>query len=122
MVSEVIKEVICGKFRKAGIDLEKQNISKMRIYDPRFYERVMKQSSLGLGESYMDGWWDAENLDQVIHDILKADLDSCAKPSLKQMLHISKYLLLESADKAESTCGGQGTLRCRQRFIYQNAR
>jgi cyclopropane-fatty-acyl-phospholipid synthase len=32
------------------------------VHDPRVYERVIRQGSVGLGESYADGWWDAEDL------------------------------------------------------------
>ena len=30
----------------------------MSVHDERFYPRVLSQGSVGLGESYMDGWWD----------------------------------------------------------------
>lgn len=30
----------------------------IRISDDRFYDRVLGSGNLGLGESYMDGWWD----------------------------------------------------------------
>src|SRR6187551_1759394 len=33
------------------------------IHDDRFHRRVLAQGSLGLGESYMEGWWDVESLD-----------------------------------------------------------
>ncbi len=35
----------------------------------------MAQGSLGLGESYMDGWWDCEQLDQFFFRVLRARLD-----------------------------------------------
>jgi cyclopropane-fatty-acyl-phospholipid synthase len=38
----------------------------IQVHDPRFYRRVFLQGSLGLGESYMDGWWDCEQLDEFI--------------------------------------------------------
>lgn len=45
------------------------------IHDPRFYGRVLAQGSLGLGEAYMDGWWDVESLDGFLHRLLEARLD-----------------------------------------------
>jgi len=35
----------------------------IQVYDPRFYSRVLSHGTLGLGEAYMDGWWDAGSLD-----------------------------------------------------------
>lgn len=39
----------------------------IRVGNEKFYERVLAGGSLALGESYMDGWWDCEALDQQIH-------------------------------------------------------
>lgn len=36
------------------------------IHEPRFYARVLREGSVGLGESYADGWWDTENLTGVL--------------------------------------------------------
>jgi len=32
------------------------------VHDPRTYARVLREGSIGLGESYADGWWDADDL------------------------------------------------------------
>ncbi len=29
----------------------------MRVYNEDFYARLMRLGSLGLGEAYMDAWW-----------------------------------------------------------------
>ena len=50
------------------------------IHNDRFYQRVLAQGSLGLGESYMDGWWDCEQIDEMITKILKAELDKKVRP------------------------------------------
>lgn len=44
------------------------------VHDERFYHRVLSQGSLGLGESYMDGWWDCDALDEFITRVLRANL------------------------------------------------
>lgn len=38
----------------------------IKVHDQRFYKRVLAQRTLGLGESYMDGWWDVRRLDELI--------------------------------------------------------
>ncbi len=47
----------------------------LQVHDPHFYARVLGQGSLGLGESYMDGWWDAESLDGFLFHLLQARLE-----------------------------------------------
>ncbi|MFC6839043.1 cyclopropane fatty acyl phospholipid synthase [Xanthomonas theicola] len=45
------------------------------VHDPRFYARVLAQGSLGLGESYMDGWWDTPVLDATLARLIGARLE-----------------------------------------------
>lgn len=47
----------------------------LQVDDDRFFARVLAQGSLGLGESYMDGWWRALSLDGFLFHVISADLD-----------------------------------------------
>jgi cyclopropane-fatty-acyl-phospholipid synthase len=44
------------------------------VHDARFYKRAIAGGAIGLGESFMDGWWDCPALDQAIARMLRADL------------------------------------------------
>ena len=55
----------------------------IQVYDEKLYQRVMVQGSLGLGEAYMDGWWDCERLDEFICKIFKAKLDEKINPLIE---------------------------------------
>jgi cyclopropane-fatty-acyl-phospholipid synthase len=43
----------------------------VHVHDERFYQRVLSYGSLGAGESYMDGWWDVEALDELFTRLLR---------------------------------------------------
>ena len=58
----------------------------IRVRNPAFYKRVLAGGSLALGESYMDGWWDCEALDQFFDKILLARLDKKVKKSLEFLM------------------------------------
>ncbi|MGC4029810.1 MAG: cyclopropane fatty acyl phospholipid synthase [Steroidobacteraceae bacterium] len=47
----------------------------LQVHDDRLYARLLAQGSLGLGESYMDGWWDVADLDGFITRVLEAGVD-----------------------------------------------
>jgi cyclopropane-fatty-acyl-phospholipid synthase len=47
----------------------------MQLHDDRLPARLLAQGSLGLGESYMDGWWDSASLDGLLFRLLDARLD-----------------------------------------------
>lgn len=38
----------------------------VRIVDDRVYRRVLTGGTLGLGEAYMDGWWECDAIDQMV--------------------------------------------------------
>ncbi len=47
----------------------------IQIHDDRFYRRVLADGPLGLGESYMEGWWDATSVDQLFYKLLITDIE-----------------------------------------------
>jgi cyclopropane-fatty-acyl-phospholipid synthase len=52
----------------------------IHVYNEKLFPRVLAHGSLGVGESYMDGWWDCERLDEFFCKILKANLDAKIDP------------------------------------------
>lgn len=46
----------------------------MQVHNEKLYGRLLREGSLGLGESYMDGWWEAGALDAFFYRVLKEDL------------------------------------------------
>ena len=47
----------------------------MQIHHPKTAEYILARGSLGLGESYMQGWWDCPHLDEFIARLFTARLD-----------------------------------------------
>jgi len=71
----------------------------IRIHNPSFYGRVLSGGSLALGESYMDGWWDCEALDQFFERILEDRLDKQVKANTKQFLSVILKAKIINAQK-----------------------
>ncbi len=67
----------------ANIRVNGGNPWDIQVHDARFYARVLRDSSLGLGEAYMDGWWDAESIDGLVDRLLRARLDKKVTGSWK---------------------------------------
>jgi len=59
----------------AGVRVDGDSPSDMHVHDPRLFARAIEHGTLGLGEAYMDGWWDAEDLDGFLYLVLVAHLD-----------------------------------------------
>ena len=47
----------------------------IQVHDRRFFSRVLASGTLGFGESYMDGWWDCDALDEMCCRAIRAQLD-----------------------------------------------
>lgn len=59
---------------KADIQINGTREHDIQIYHPDFYKRVIGGGTLGLGESYMDGWWSCERLDLFFSKVLEKEL------------------------------------------------
>jgi cyclopropane-fatty-acyl-phospholipid synthase len=53
----------------------------IRVHNDALYRRVLAHGALGAGESYMDGWWDCERLDELFHRVAVADLETRIQPA-----------------------------------------
>ena len=60
---------------KADVEVGGLRPWDMHIHDPETARRVLANGSLGLGESYVDGWWDCAALDVLIDRLLRAHLE-----------------------------------------------
>lgn len=96
------ERIIKGLFTLAGVAVNGDQPWDITIHDLRFYRRALKEQALGLGESYMDGWWDCPALDQFFHRILSAKLQEKVKGNWKIKLDILKSRLfnLQSGKRA----------------------
>jgi len=70
-----MKEKIQDILNIAGIKINGNNPYDIKVYNEKLYQRVLSGGSLALGESYMDGWWDCDRLDQFFYRILKSKLN-----------------------------------------------
>ena len=86
---------------QADIRLDGDRPWDLRVHEDAFYRRVLTGGSLALGESYMDGWWDCDALDQFFDRLLRARLDRTVIPmSAKLSLARSKVVNLQSKLRA----------------------
>ncbi|MGI9602967.1 MAG: cyclopropane fatty acyl phospholipid synthase [Acidimicrobiales bacterium] len=65
----------------AGIEVGGSNPWDPQVHDHRFWDRVIADRELGLGESYQEGWWDVAAVDQFVARVLAADLQAAIRPT-----------------------------------------
>ena len=69
------KDLVTAPLSKADVVINGDRPSDIQVHNDRVYKRVVFQGTLGFGESYMDGDWDAEDLAELINRLMRAGLD-----------------------------------------------
>ncbi len=67
---------------KAGIAINGPGPQDMQVHDQRIFGRMLRHKNLGLGEGYMQGWWDCRRIDEFICRLLIAEADKRVQDSL----------------------------------------
>jgi cyclopropane-fatty-acyl-phospholipid synthase len=69
------KETIEVLLSGTGIVIDGQEPCDIRIKNPKFYRRVLRDGSIGLGESYMEGWWECYALDEFFCKLFSKQIE-----------------------------------------------
>lgn len=77
----------------AGVSINGDRPSDISVCNDRFFQRLLRDGSLALGESYMDGWWDSRQLDECMCNILRTNLDHTVTPRFYLFDQIKAMLL-----------------------------
>ncbi|RPH93111.1 MAG: cyclopropane-fatty-acyl-phospholipid synthase, partial [Calditrichaeota bacterium] len=99
----IITELLEG----ADVTINGKRPWDIHVHDRRFYRRLLSEASLGLGESYMDGWWDCEALDEAINRVLRAELDVEVTGNWKMALYALKTQIFNRQNKSRSLQVGE---------------
>lgn len=66
---------------EGGIRINGSRSYDIQVINEKFYPRIFAHHSMGLGESYMDGWWDAPHLDQFFFRVFSQNVDQKINPT-----------------------------------------
>lgn len=95
---DAIKEILA----LAGITLNGDMPWDIRVADERFYHRVLTEGSLGLGESYMEGWWDCEELDNFFAKLIPINPEAKIKMNWRIVLHTLGEAIFNNGRKTKA--------------------
>jgi len=98
MVSDTIRDLL----EHAGIRINGPNPWDIQVHDARWFGRVVREKNLGLGESYMDGWWECGQPDEMICRLLCSGLEDKVRVGLRYQLRLLPAVLfnLQSSSRA----------------------
>lgn len=79
---------------RAGVEVGGTRPWDVQVHDERLWGRLLAYGTLGFGEAYMDGWWDAEAVDQFIHKLLDFGIYEHLRPDLGMAVSALRARLL----------------------------
>lgn len=85
-----------------GITIDGPNPWDIQVHDERMFARIFREGSIGLGESYMDGWWDCDRIDDMVTRLLRSGLGDRAEGFWAHALYViqAKLTNLQSKTRA----------------------
>ncbi len=98
MQAHTVRELLKG----ADIQVNGPNPWDIQVHDHRWYGRVIRDKNLGLGETYMDGWWDCERLDEMIFRLLCGGLEDRVRGNLKYLFRLLPAALFNLQSRARA--------------------
>src|ERR1043166_3617532 len=69
------QDVMTNMLACADIRINGTRAWDIQVHDRRFFRRVLASGTLGFGESYMEGWWDCEALDEMCCRAIRAGIE-----------------------------------------------
>jgi cyclopropane-fatty-acyl-phospholipid synthase len=96
------ESIVRELFELAGITIGGSQPGDIRVHDPRFYARVIRDASVGFGEAYMEEWWETDALDVTIDKIMRANLKQKITGSWRMRALTAKAVLLNLQAKTRS--------------------
>ena len=93
--------------QSADIEVNGSRPFDIRVKNPHFFKRVLQEGSLGLGESYMDGWWECDRLDIFFQKVLRAGLENQLPHHIKDTLRIAAARLTNLQSKKRAWIVGK---------------
>ncbi len=96
-----LRRWVSNWFDRAGVTINGARPWDIRVNDQRFYRRVLR-GPLGLGESYVDGDWDVDALDQLFRRFIVSDLSGTWIARLNRMLLVMRARFSNLQDPTRS--------------------
>jgi cyclopropane-fatty-acyl-phospholipid synthase len=101
------REAVENLLRAADIQINGARTWDIQVHDERFFQRILAGGTLGFGESYMDGWWDCEALDELCCRAIAARLEERFTYSVGNLAALAIALVMNRQTQRRSRRVGE---------------
>jgi cyclopropane-fatty-acyl-phospholipid synthase len=93
------KAIVTELLALADIRIDGDRPWDIRVKEDRFYHRFVSDGTLGLGESYMDGWWECDALDEMCFRAVRAQIGKRIRLNLKSIISVVSSVIFNLQSK-----------------------
>ena len=88
---------------KAGITVNGPNPWDPQVHNQALWNRIFAEGSLGLGEAYMDGWWDVDDMAEFFSRVTAFNIEDNLRvtPNLIWQLVQSRFLNMQTINRSQ---------------------
>jgi cyclopropane-fatty-acyl-phospholipid synthase len=101
------QRVLSALLEGSGVTLNGDAPWDPQVYHPDFCSRLLRHGSLGLGESYMDAWWECDSIDELACRLLQHGLGERARPPSDRLMYRLQAGLINLQSKARAYMVGE---------------
>jgi cyclopropane-fatty-acyl-phospholipid synthase len=102
MSKNTLKNIVQDILLPAGITINGKQPWDIQVKNEALYGRILREGSLGLGESYMDGWWDCENLDGFFSRLIPTQPEDKIRKNWKLLLRAIATVMIDKGCKSRA--------------------
>lgn len=102
MRSDTYKKIVQDILTQADIVIDGSRAWDIQVRNERLYPRVLGEGALGLGESYMDGWWECEKLDEFFCRLIPLRPEDSIRRNWKAFAHVLGAALTNRAGRSRA--------------------
>ena len=107
MSQEKYQAKLSALLNTADIQVNGERPWDMQVHNADVFGRTLGQGSLGIGEAYMEGWWDCEQLDEFFYRLINGDLRTKVTTLRDKLFYVQAHLMNRQKGKRAFEVGSQ---------------
>lgn len=98
----MLKDLLNDFLAPCDIRINGSRPHDLQVVDNRFYRAVLNHGSLGLGETFIQGWWISNDIEELLYRLIQANIGDQfkRKPAILWYYLRSKFLNLQNKKRS----------------------
>lgn len=101
------KRICLDLLAKANVPVDSSDRYSLKVNDERLWDRVVAQRQLGLGEAYIEGWFDSDALDEMLTRLIAVDATKAIPLRSAIALHAIRSTLINNQTRKKAVRNAQ---------------